>query len=143
LISAITDPKNETEMTNRMPDANAKPHLDLAIDLSENSQAVKPIETQKLEVNQKKKFRPPSTSSSSSSESDDVEVFIEHDTNVEEVQNDFRPENKAMDEMALNLASKLTESRIGENDVIRTSQSNQKDSVTKVSMHRSTTTQER
>lgn len=50
-----------------------------------------------------------------------MELFIEQDTNLEDVQNDSRPENKAMDEMAINLASKLTESRIGENDVIRTS----------------------
>jgi len=49
----------------------------LSLDLSENSVAVKPIETQKMEITkQQTKFRPPS-SSSSSSESDDVEVFVE------------------------------------------------------------------
>jgi len=85
LISVV--PQNESQTTNRIGEAHHqnKQINALSIDLSENSQAVKPIETQKLEAIPKKQFRPPSSSSSSSSESDDVELFIEQDEKVKQI----------------------------------------------------------
>lgn len=92
--------------------------------MSENSQVLIAPETQKIKAGDKKVLRPPSSSSSSSSESDDVELFIEQDEKVKQIQNDIQTDNQVGEQQRANsLAPDIADSKIVENDFVRTNPS--------------------